>query len=175
MSRENRSLVAKLREIHDWIDTLGEVVGRGYYRYPAKELDEKLMDLAVLIKKVPELIDRTYISQIQGAINNMVGRHGTLQGQWINSLLRPLSYVRETLEAGGGNPAALTLEARALALLVQHPEWTNAQIADAVPCARTTLNTWSRFMAARKAQKLGEAPPRGFKDRDSGNFDTDHK
>lgn len=112
MSREIGSLVEKLREIHDWINELGEDQGGGYYTYPAAELDAKLIELAGLIKEVPETIDPASISQIKNAINNTVGRHGTLQGPWINSLLRPLRYVLKRLESGGDETKRSTTATR---------------------------------------------------------------
>ncbi|MFG0242999.1 MAG: hypothetical protein ACF8R9_09455 [Phycisphaerales bacterium JB054] len=59
----------------------------------------------------------------------------------------------------------LQKEALAVALLVQHPEWTNSQIAEAVGCARTSLNRWPRFVLARAALRSDRAGlPRGCKD-----------
>jgi len=61
----------------------------------------------------------------------------------------------------------LTGEAKALALLVQHPEWSNVKIAKEVPCSRTTLYTWQKFVAAREALSQGRRQmPRGTKDDD---------
>lgn len=60
---------------------------------------------------------------------------------------------------------SLSGEAKALALLVEHPDWTDKQIADAVPCSRTSLYRWDRYRAARKATG-GEIPPSGEKSAD---------
>lgn len=58
----------------------------------------------------------------------------------------------------------LQKEAMAVAFLVQHPEWTNGQIAEAVGCARTSLNRWERFRVARAALRSNRAGlPRGSK------------
>jgi len=46
-------------------------------------------------------------------------------------------------------------EARALALLVEHPDWTDKQIAEHVPCHAKSLYRWPRFKAARNAEKQG--------------------
>jgi len=51
------------------------------------------------------------------------------------------------------DPPPLTREAKALALLVEHPGWSNTKIAERVPCNRTTLYRWPRFMAARDQQE----------------------
>ena len=56
-------------------------------------------------------------------------------------------------------------EAKALALLVQHLDWTDSAIAKAVPCRRQSLYGWPKFKAARQAVKESgkEAMPRGSK------------
>jgi hypothetical protein len=68
-------------------------------------------------------------------------------------------------------------QAHALALLVQHPDWTNTQIAKAVGVNRTTLYDWPRFKAARAAYKRANKDrlPRGCKsqDRDVEAWDDD--
>lgn len=45
--------------------------------------------------------------------------------------------------------AAMSREARALAVLTEHPDWTDKQIAEAAGVNRTTLYTYSRFKQAR--------------------------
>jgi len=57
----------------------------------------------------------------------------------------------------------LSNEAHALAMLVQHPDWTDTQIADAVGVNRTTLYNWDSFKRARAELK------RGRTDRPSGH------
>lgn len=66
----------------------------------------------------------------------------------------------------------LTGEAKALALLAHHPDWTDKRIAEAVPCARTTLYTWKRFVAGREAMKQHARPPRGWKGRESSRIEA---
>ena len=71
-----------------------------------------------------------------------------------------LSDVRADLGATGDGmetPKAitpttdtLTGEAKALAVLVQHPEWNDKQIAEAAGCSRTSLYRWGKFKAARE-------------------------
>lgn len=46
-------------------------------------------------------------------------------------------------------------EAKAVAILMDHPEWSDSRIAAEVPCHRATLFTWPKFVAARKAMKSG--------------------
>lgn len=74
------------------------------------------------------------------------------------------------VKAGGPK---LQKEALAVALLVQHPDWTNSKIADAVGCARTSLNRWPRFKLARAALQSGRPNlPRGQKDDETGDIEA---
>jgi len=66
----------------------------------------------------------------------------------------------------------MSLEAKAVALLVDHKDWTDQQIADKVPCYRTTLYGFPKFVAARKIMKTGNAPPRGSKDKKTGKIEA---
>ena len=79
------------------------------------------------------------------------------------------SAIKETKSS---ESETLSGEAKAIALLVQYPEWTDTKIAETVPCSRTTLYTWPRFMAARKAKKQNSRPPSGRKDRESGRIEA---
>jgi hypothetical protein len=63
---------------------------------------------------------------------------------------------------GGGailaNSSAMTGEARALAVLVIHPEWTNKKIAEAAGVHEKSLNRYKKFKAAQAAVKeVGKA------------------
>lgn len=49
----------------------------------------------------------------------------------------------------------LSGEAKALATLVQHPEWSDKDIADHVGCSRASLYRWTKYRAAREALKAG--------------------
>jgi hypothetical protein len=43
----------------------------------------------------------------------------------------------------------------ALACLMKHPEWTDAQIADHIGCSRTAMYRWQRYNAAREMLQNG--------------------
>jgi hypothetical protein len=47
----------------------------------------------------------------------------------------------------------LSPEAKAVATLVDHPEWSHAQIAQAAGCARRSLYRFPKFMRAREVQR----------------------
>lgn len=61
-----------------------------------------------------------------------------------------------------------SLDARALAAFIEHPDWTNVQIAKAAQCNAKSLtrDRCPKFFAA-KAAYTAKAAPRGSKDRDS--------
>jgi len=56
-------------------------------------------------------------------------------------------------------------ESRALIILLDHPDWTDAEIAKGVPCNRTSLYRFDKFNAARSAQKATafDSRPKGSK------------
>lgn len=64
---------------------------------------------------------------------------------------------------GGDKPAeAMSDEAKALALLVEHPDWSPADVAKAVGCSRQNLYKMKKYQTARKAMKAAaKAIPRG--------------
>lgn len=67
-------------------------------------------------------------------------------------------------QAGGVESESTSHEARALALLVEHPDWTDKQIAEHIPCHAKSLYRWPRFKVARQAEKQGRNDlPRGTK------------
>ncbi len=69
--------------------------------------------------------------------------------------------------------SGLTGEAQAVALLVQHPEWTDSQIADAVGCARTSLYRWSKFTISRAALQQGRSGiAKGSKNAQTGDLEA---
>jgi hypothetical protein len=82
--------------------------------------------------------------------------HSGLFGQVQEELNRILQWMQdqgsETSTATSPAEAAssLPLEAKALALLVQHPDWTDTRIAKEVPCSRTSLYRWPRYGRQRE-------------------------
>lgn len=72
----------------------------------------------------------------------------------------------------------LSKEAIALATLVDHPEWTNQQVANAVGCHVKTLSSkqWRKFKAARGTLAYGRANmPSGSKDNETGDVEAWNK
>lgn len=75
--------------------------------------------------------------------------------------------------AGEKNEDALTGEAKALALLVQHSDWSDTKIAKTVGVNRTTLYDWPKFKKAKEALKQGKTSlPKGSKKGETGNVEA---
>jgi hypothetical protein len=73
-----------------------------------------------------------------------------------------LEELAKELEAAA-TAATLSAEGRALAVLVQHPDWPATQIAKAVGCHRGHLYRCQNFVAARKFLRNSSQIPKGSK------------
>ena len=85
-------------------------------------------------------------------------------------------------EEAGRTAAELSQEALAIGAFVDHPGWTNKQIAKAAGCHPKSLDRWELFKAARAIMRQGKAElPRGAKPKKgeieaySGDLDEDYK
>jgi hypothetical protein len=97
--------------------------------------------------------------------------------QRIEGDARQLLALGELLEKPATPPASaaepLGDEARALALLIQHPEWEVSRIAEEIGRPRTKLYKFPGFIAARKALREGRSSlPRGVKDGKTGDLEA---
>jgi len=69
--------------------------------------------------------------------------------------------------------AILSKEAKALAALVDHPDWTDTQIAEAAGCSRASLYRMKKFVAAKRALEGGrDQLPAGRKHRTTGEVEA---
>ncbi|MFO0875486.1 MAG: hypothetical protein U0575_16175 [Phycisphaerales bacterium] len=75
---------------------------------------------------------------------------------------------RRTDTTANGDGDDTSAEARVLALLIRHRNWTDTQIAKAAGVARTSLYRLPNFKAARQAQRDGGTLAKGSKNRESG-------
>jgi hypothetical protein len=90
-------------------------------------------------------------------------------------VLRSVETERGTEQRSAERGDDLTGEEKALALLVAHPEWTDAKIAEKAGVSRTTLYkpNWTRYQAAREALRRGRGSlPRGTKDGETGDIEA---
>jgi hypothetical protein len=92
---------------------------------------------------------------------------------WLTN--RYLKYVGGRTGNEGTPPGAqaeaatpkISNEAIALAVLADHPEWTDTQIAKVAGCNRTTLYKWTKYVRAREMLMSEKAArPRGSKSKD---------
>jgi NAD-dependent oxidoreductase involved in siderophore biosynthesis len=102
----------------------------------------------------------------------------------IANMLPALAEKRETKkgppqnEAGSEEKAErvtkLSVEAKAIAVLYEHPEWTDVRIAEEVGCARTTLYKYPKYVAAREfLREAGrKSMPRGRKNSETGTVEA---
>jgi len=76
-------------------------------------------------------------------------------------------------DADNDQAAGLSKEAKALAALVDHPDWTDTKIAEAAGCARTELYRMPKYKAAKAAMKSGrQDAPSGVKDAQTGDVEA---
>ena len=94
---------------------------------------------------------------------------------WLDAYAAPSESTADGTPDKAKDDDDLTGEERALALLVAHPEWTDAHIAEKAGVSRTTLYkpNWTRYQAAREALKQGRGSlPRGTKDGETGDVEA---
>ncbi len=73
----------------------------------------------------------------------------------------------------GAKTEQLRGESKALALLLEHQEWTDTRIAEECGCHRTTLYKWKKFTSARAMMKEERnSLPRGQKDAHTGDLEA---
>jgi hypothetical protein len=101
--------------------------------------------------------------------------HELVNFDWHTALeeLRRIEAAAATGQTTGGaeNPP-VSKESLALATLAEHPDWSDAKIAQEIGCSRTTLYRWPRFRKARAILREGKRRlPSGTKDKD-GNMEA---
>jgi len=68
---------------------------------------------------------------------------------------------------------AMSKKAKALAVLADHPDWTDAQVAHAAGCHVKSLYRWKDYGRARELLQQGRMRlPRGSKDTESGDLEA---
>lgn len=84
-----------------------------------------------------------------------------------------LCALAESLAASGNGKQKLSLDARAVGVYVQHPDWTKVQIAESLECNSKDLTPkrCPKLAAAIAAYKARDKPLRGSKDSD-GNLEA---
>jgi hypothetical protein len=76
---------------------------------------------------------------------------------WLEEPVEEKAKPRLVLFVDAEPEEALSKKMRALAILAEHPEWSDKRIAAEVPCGRQTLYTWPEFVETREALRNGRA------------------
>ena len=76
------------------------------------------------------------------------------------------------VNSGEAKKPALSKQAKALAALVDHPDWSDEEIADAAGCHPKSLYRMQKFVDARALQKAMGTPPPGKKDGETGDVEA---
>ncbi|HEY8665643.1 MAG TPA: hypothetical protein VIL86_03215, partial [Tepidisphaeraceae bacterium] len=112
-------------------------------------------------------MDRTTFIRLLAEVGALAKEEQLLGGaNWRSGSGQPAKPKPADAAPAGGK---LSKEGKALAALVDHPDWTNSQIATAAGCHVKTLNNFKKFNSAKKAMKAGKDNlPTGRKNRDGG-------
>ena len=79
---------------------------------------------------------------------------------------KPQADLSDTSHSGDEKPL-ISKEATALAVLKDHPDWSDAKIAQAAGCSRTTLYTWQSYVKSRAIiAEPKSSRPRGSKSKE---------
>jgi hypothetical protein len=79
-------------------------------------------------------------------------------------------FLRPKEKSGELSTREVEQEIAAVALLSKYPDWSDAQIARSVPCNRTSLYRWPKYMAIKAA--LNGTIASGVRDSDTGQLDA---
>lgn len=145
---------------------LAEYSGRvnlsNVHTVPLDNLPDKLNRIAAMLAKMNNNFTPMLLEKLRAKYPALVGTLGlklTTPAARSCAAVEPHSVTKDA-------KAKITKRAMALAVLTDHPDWTNDEIADAVGCARTSLSRWPAIKQARliiKGEK--QSLPRGYKNR----------
>jgi hypothetical protein len=117
-------------------------------------------------------IDAAY-ALINRLCEEILGKHPTPAFLPVSGIaLTPKKLKQETatqskIKSAAPDTEHMSGEAKAVAVLITHPDWTNKQIAKAVGCHPKTLNKWNVFRSARAILRAGKLDLlKGIKGRD---------
>ncbi|NLS94146.1 MAG: hypothetical protein GXX96_18455 [Planctomycetaceae bacterium] len=114
----------------------------------ASDLKEMLQKLGTLVRQTSSSgNDPIWKRPSTEEIKELGRRLGVLAERIAASLPAVGEAVRKSSD--------LSAEERALATLVAHPDWSDAEIARHVPCSRGSLYRWSKYRLARETLQTG--------------------
>jgi hypothetical protein len=130
-------------------------------------LEDALLDWGPDIKAVAELPDPGQIRSAllaEARIEQAKVRTTARRAESITAAASSRDLQR-LAAATPGRGGFVKKESLALAILMNHPEWTDIQIAKEVGVSRTTLYRWPKYQKSRAALRAGRQDmPRGRKD-----------
>jgi len=156
---------AEIEEIAEFLEAVGltrNVKRRISDMCTRRELSEREGLMCTALGHMKEAGD---FSDLYEAISKALGKlGGARRGNASPDDLRAAArHMRKCAGINGVKSAAKTkqkqpsLEARALAMLTDHPEWSDTKIAGELQCSRTSLYRFSKFTAARELLSNGKA------------------
>jgi hypothetical protein len=118
--------------------------------------------------------DASQRRKIKAVLNKLEGKFLALQQrELVIPQAAPLAAVKSAAVAAKAPARSLTKKAKALAALVDHPGWTDEQIAAAAGCHVKSLYRWEDFKRARAAMRSGrDAIPTGTKNDGTGDVEA---
>ena len=152
-----------INELLDWLDDVfktGNIEQRKWSKIQCKH--EGLLNKEIIFINFDT-------NRMNAEVTVLRARIDSLNQQREKSKGEPKDSKSEIKE----NANILTGEPLALAMLVEHPDWSDTKIAKKIGINRTTLYDWSNFKKAKEALKEGKNHlPKGRKDSKNGNIEA---
>lgn len=146
----------RLIEVYTFVDGVGPkgAIHWPPARYPLSEAERAAF--------------RGFVDRVKRALQ----RHAQLTGS--QQMTTAPERAQSPVVAVHRKPAkALSKEARALAALADHPDWTDEQIAGAAGCNRQSLYRMKKFVAAKEVLRGGKRlMPKGSKNGETGDVEA---
>lgn len=126
--------------------------------FNSERIRQELLDLRGLCGfqvTIPGGDDQTEIARQYGELTARVNQESGAAIQWLATMSAKNGQGDEAADdpPAVDNAEQPSLEARALAMLTDHPDWTDTRIAEAIQCNRSSLYRLGKFKAARKLLK----------------------
>jgi len=153
-------------ELAQWADFkinyLAPIVRRSDIHPPADEADEVRRVDQRCRELAPRLCPGLKLEPHPPAV---VPESGGIDCRVILANLRAVrGWCEDQLEPSADDGPEVSKANLALAILADHPEWSDKKIAEEAGCSRTSLYRWPKYRKAREILKAGkEAIPRGEK------------
>ena len=151
-----RSIISPIPEMHD---------ADARRRWHREHNGEQAVRLRELWNNIRSSFDDDLASRVDEKLQEAIGIQGRQSLDTLDQAEKLAGNLRELVGliknappkkangADGDDKTQPSLDARALAVLLEHPDWTDTKIAEMVDCNRTSLYRCDRFRAARALSK----------------------